>query len=67
MPNPTITVQISASDAAILPKLLRPEIGRLERVIAGMAHLDSDYTADLCRRLVQLRACLEAVEKGQRG
>jgi len=61
-----ITVQISASDAAILPKLLRPEIGRLERVIAGMAHLDSDYTADLCRRLVQLRARVVALEKGQR-
>jgi len=63
----TITIQISASDAAILPELMRPEIGRLERVIAGMAHQDFKYTADLCRRLVQLRACLEAVEKGQRG
>ena len=65
MPNPTITVQISASDAAILPELMRPEIHRLERAAARMAHLDSDFVADLCRRLAQLRACLEAVEKGR--
>ena len=67
MPDPTITIQISASDAAILPELLRPEIGRLERVIAGMAHLDSDFVDDMHRRLAQLRACLAAVERGQRG
>jgi len=65
MPNPTITIQISASDASILQELLRPEIGRLERAVARMNHLDFKYTADMCRRLVQLRACLEAVEKAR--
>jgi len=67
MPNPTITIQISASEAAILLELLRPEIGRLERAASRMAHQDFKYTADLCRRLVQLRARVVAVEKGQRG
>ena len=60
-----ITIQISASDASILPELLRPEISKLERTVARMNHLDFKYTADMCRRLVQLRACLEAVEKAR--
>ena len=63
----TITIQISASAAAILPELLRRKIERVSRSIARMNHLDSDYTADMRVYLAQLRACLEAVEKGQRG
>ena len=61
----TITIQISLYDSGCLPKVLRDEIERVGRSIVRVS--DSDYTADMRVYLAQLRACLEAVEKGRTG